>query len=156
MTSLWTVLWAAPAATGFAMMFNVRLRALPIVAAIAVLARFVSEQGQDLGLTIIAADFIAAFVVGAIAYTLGPRTGEASPVYAFAPVIPLIPGAVIAEALTALLAWISGSSTDNTVAGQDFIRAASSGFTAAAIILALCLGAISPMLLLPRTRTAED
>jgi uncharacterized membrane protein YjjB (DUF3815 family) len=154
--SLWAVLWAAPAATGFAMMFNVRKRALPIVAVIAVLARFVSEIGREHGLTIVAADFVAAFVVGAIAYTLGPRTGEASPVYAFAPVIPLIPGAVITEAITSLITWINSDVENSAQKTQDFISAASSGFTAAAIILALCLGAISPMLLLPRTRTAED
>jgi uncharacterized membrane protein YjjB (DUF3815 family) len=155
-TSLWSVLWAAPAATGFAMLFNVRKRALPIVAAIAVLARFVSDYGKDQGLPIVASDFIAAFIVGAIAYALGPRTGEASPVYAFAPVIPLIPGAVIAEALTSLMAWITSDRTDEAQAAADFIAAASSGFTAAAILLALCLGAISPTLLMPRTRTPED
>jgi uncharacterized membrane protein YjjB (DUF3815 family) len=155
-TSLWTVLWAAPAATGFAMLFNVRKRALPLVAAIAVLARFTSEFGQDRGLPLVAADFIAAFFAGAIAYSLGPRTGEASPVYAFAPVIPLIPGAVITHALASLMAWITTGTTDQPGGSAEFLVAASSGFTAAAVILALCLGAMSPMLLLPRSRTPED
>lgn len=157
MTSLVGVLWAAPAALGFAVLFNIRLRALPLVAAIAVMAKFISVFSQQQGVTIIAADFIAAFAVGTIAYTIGPRLGEASPVFAFAPVIPLIPGAVIANAfITSFTPWINGSSVNSQQGSQDFIAAISSGFSAAAIMLALCLGAISPMLLLPRTRTAED
>ncbi|HQZ85897.1 MAG: hypothetical protein QG671_3719 [Actinomycetota bacterium] len=157
MTSILGVLWAAPAALGFALLFNVRLRALPIVAAIAVLAKFISVFGQHVGLTIIAADFIAAFAVGAIAYTIGPRLGEASPVFAFAPVIPLVPGAVIAKAfITSFTTWITSSGVEAQQNSADFLLAASSGLSAAAIMLALCLGAISPMLLLPRARTAED
>ena len=65
---------------------------------IAVLALFIATYSRELGLTVIASDFLAAFVVGAIAYTIGPRLGEASPVYAFAPVIPLVPGSKLANA----------------------------------------------------------
>ena len=80
-----------PAATGFAMLFNVRVQALPIVAAIAVLAKLISLVAVNRGLTLIVADFAAAFIVGP-SPTLGPRLGEASPVFAFAPVIPLCRG----------------------------------------------------------------
>ena len=157
MSSLWHVLWAAPAALGFALIFNVRKRALPLVAVIAVLAKFISVFSVDQGLSLIAADFIAAFTVGAIAYTIAPRLGEASPVFAFAPVIPLIPGAVIAKAfILSFTTWITSSGVTPEQNSQDFVLAASSGLSAAAIVLGLCLGAISPMLLLPRARTAED
>ena len=156
MTSLWQVLWAAPAATGFAMLFNVRKTALPLVAGIAVLAMFVSKYSQHLGLTIIAADFIAAFIVGAIAYTLGPRLGEASPVFAFAPVIPLVPGSMFAKAFIASFnTWLTHPGGSPEVAEQ-FIASMTTGLSATAIVIALCLGAISPMLLLPRARTPED
>jgi uncharacterized membrane protein YjjB (DUF3815 family) len=155
-TSLWQVLWAAPAATGFAMLFNVRKTALPLVAAIAVLAMFISKFCQHLGLTLIAADFIAAFVVGAIAYTLAPRIGEASPVFAFAPVIPLVPGSMFANALiTSFNTWLTHPGSSPEV-NEQFITSMSTGISALAIIIALCLGAISPMLLLPRSRTPED
>ncbi|MFN8126039.1 MAG: threonine/serine exporter family protein [Candidatus Nanopelagicales bacterium] len=154
--SLWTVLWAAPAALGFAVLFNVHRRALPIVAVVAILARFLSEFGQDLGLSLVTADYLAAFVVGAIAYTVGPRLREASPVFAFAPVIPLIPGVLITDALRALVVWVESGSDRTASTPDDFIRFASSGFTAAAVVLVLCLGTLSPMLLLPRARTAED
>lgn len=155
--SLWTVLWAAPAAAGFALLFNVRRRALPVVAAIAVLAKFISVFCQDHGYTLIASDFVAAFTVGAIAYTLGPRLGEASPVFSFAPVIPLIPGATITKVFFgSFLVWITKAGSENAQNSVEFISAASSVFSAAAVVLSLCLGAISPMLLLPRARTAED
>lgn len=155
--STWlNILWAAPAAIGFAMVFNVRKRALPLVALIAVLAKFISVFAVHQGITIIAADFMAAFVVGAIAYTLGPRLGEASPVFAFAPVIPLVPGAVIAKSFITSVSWIASTPEEAVANSRDFLLAANSGASAAAIVLALCLGAISPMLLLPRARTAED
>lgn len=157
MTSLWSVLWAAPAATGFALVFNVRKRALPLVALIAVMAKFISALGINLGLSVISADFIAAFAVGAIAYSIAPRLGEASPVFAFAPVIPLVPGAVIAKAfIVSFTTWITESGGSAEQNSQAFVLAASSGLSAGAIVLGLCLGAISPMLLLPRARTAED
>ncbi len=157
MTSLWNVLWAAPAATGFALVFNVRKRALPLVAVIAVLAKFIAVISTREGLSPIAADFIAAFVVGAIAYSIAPRLGEASPVFAFAPVIPLVPGAAIAKAFTlSFTTWIMNPAVSNSQNTQDFVMAASSGLSAGAMVLGLCLGAISPMLLLPRARTAED
>ena len=157
MSTLLHALWAAPAATGFAMLFNVRVRALPIVAAIAVLAKLISLVAVNRGLTLIVADFAAAFIVGAIAYTLGPRLGEASPGFAFAPVIPLVPGAIIAKSfIQSFAAWITSASADNPVHSDQFIQTLGSAIWAAAILLALCLGAISPMLLLPRARTAED
>lgn len=156
MISLWTVLWAAPAALGFAVLFNVHRRALPIVAVVAILARLISEQGQDWGLNLIAADYLAAFVVGAIAYTVGPAVREASPVFAFAPVIPLIPGVLLTDALRSLLIWVQSGGDQAPASSTEFVDFASAGFTAAAVVLALCLGTLSPMLLLPRSRTAED
>lgn len=141
---------------GFAMMFNVRRAALPVIAAIALLARFTTEFAQDQGVNIVVADYLAAVVVGALAYTLGPRLHEASPVFAFAPVIPLIPGAILTGALDSLLRWINAGGDDSPQAIQNFLQFASSGLTAAAIVLVLCLGTLSPMLLLPRGRLPED
>lgn len=155
--SMLNVLWAAPAAVGFAMLFNVRKRALPLIAVIAVLAKLIVVLAEQQGLSVIAADFAAAFVVGSIAYTLAPRLGEASPVFAFAPVIPLVPGAVIAKAfIEGFTTWLSAPSEAASEYSEQFITTLSTGLSAAAMVMALCLGAISPMLLLPRYRTAED
>lgn len=155
MIDYWTAVWAAPAAVGFAMLFNVRRQALAFVAVIAVGARLVSDFGVNIGLSLIAADYVAALLVGIVAYSLAPVMGEASPVFAFAPIIPLIPGMYAISALEALANWITLDPKGADGAAR-FAAAASSGFTAAAIILALCLGAISPLLILPRHRTAED
>lgn len=157
MTSLLTVVWAAPAALGFAMLFNVRRRALPIVAVIAVLAKVVAVYSQHLGATVVVADFLAACLVGSIAFALAPRLGEASPVFAFAPVIPLIPGAVIAKAfLTSFSTWVASPASEAPTHIAEFVTSASTGLSAAAMVLALCVGAITPMLLLPSARTAEE
>lgn len=155
MIDVWTALWAGPAALGFAMLFNVRRHALLPIAGIAIGARVLSDVAVNAGLTLIVADYLAAFAVGMVAYTLAPATGEASPVYAFAPVIPLFPGKFAISALQALVVWIT-TNADGPDSEARLTSAASSGFTAAAIILALCLGAISPLLLFPGRRTAED
>lgn len=75
--------------------------------------------------------------------------------YAFAPVIPLIPGTYMMNAMKALTAWLT-QGADDTAAAEILTHATSSALTAAAITLALAIGTISAMLLLPRARTAED
>lgn len=155
--TLWHALWAAPAAMGMAVMFNVRPRALPIVGLIALLAKLLVLFAEEQGVTLIAASFAAAFLVGTVAYTLAPRLGEASPVFAFAPVIPLIPGALIAKSfIYGFTTWLEAPTQAATEYSQQFITTVSLGLSAAAVIMALCLGAISPMLLLPSARTPED
>lgn len=155
--TMWHALWAAPAAMGMAIMFNVRPRALPIVAIIALLAKTMVIFSEEQGVPLIAASFIAAFFVGTTAYTLAPRLGEASPVFAFAPVIPLIPGALIAKSfIYGATTWLAEPTKAATEYSQQFITTVSLGVSAAAVIVALCLGAISPMLLMPGARSAED
>ena len=150
------MLWAAPAAVGFAVLFNVHRRALPIVAVVAVLARLISEQGAGLGPEPHRRRLPRGIRRGAVAYTVGPALREASPVFAFAPVIPLIPGVLLTDALRSLLIWVQSGDDQAPSSGADFLQFASSGFTAAAVVLVLCLGTLSPMLLMPRARTAED
>lgn len=148
-------LWAAPAALGFAMYFNVRKRALLPIAILAILAHALDWTIRDSGGNAVTGAFLGAFFIGAVAYTLGPWSGEASPVYAFAPVIPLVPGAYMLTAMKALTEWLSAGA-DSVGAGPVLTVASSNALTAAAITLALAVGTISPMLLLPRTRTPED
>jgi hypothetical protein len=77
-------------------------------------------------------------------------------VFAFAPVIPLVPGSMFANALiTSFNTWLTHPGSSPEV-NEQFITSMSTGISALAIIIALCLGAISPMLLLPRSRTPED
>lgn len=151
----WTLLIAAPAAIGFAILFNVRRRALLPIAVLAVLAKSVAVFLSAHQANVVVSSFLAAFLVGVIAYILGPATGEAAPVYAFASVVPLIPGKTVLDALQALESVVLADQ-DGVQALAPLIEAATSGITAAGILLALAIGVTSPILLLPGTRTPED
>lgn len=151
----WTVLFAAPAAVGFAVLFNVRRRALLPIAVLAVIAKAVAVLLVSQDMSVVFASFLAALLVGVVAYTLGPATGEAAPVYGFASVVPLIPGVYVFQALQALESVVIARS-GGVQALNPLIDAATNGITAAGILLALAIGVTSPVLLLPGTRTPED
>jgi uncharacterized membrane protein YjjB (DUF3815 family) len=151
----WTIVFAAPAAVGFAVLFNVRRRALIPIAVLAVIAKGLAALlvGQDM--SVVFASFVAALLVGVVAYTLGPATGEAAPVYGFASVVPLIPGVYVFQALQALESVVIARS-GGVQALNPLLEAATNAITAAGILLALAIGVTSPVLLLPGTRTPED
>jgi len=151
----WTIVFAAPAAVGFAVLFNVRRRALIPIAVLAVIAKGLAVLlvGQDM--SVVFASFLAALLVGVVAYTLGPATGEAAPVYGFASVVPLIPGVYVFQALQALESVVIARS-GGVQALNPLLEAATNAITAAGILLALAIGVTSPVLLLPGTRTPED
>lgn len=151
----WTLLLAAPTAVGFAVYFNVRRRALLPLALLAVLTKAVAVLLVGQGVGIVGASLAAALLAGSVAYTLGPATGEASPVYSFAAVVPLIPGVYVFNALKSLES-LTTQGGGPLAASVPLADAVANGVTAAAILLALVIGATSPMLLLPRMRTAED
>ena len=144
-------LWAAPAAVGFALFFNVRRRTLVPIALLAVAAHLVRSGLEDLGVHLAGASLVAAFLVGAAAYLLGPATGEASPVYAFAPVIPLIPGTLLFDGLESLGKLVSSAGATDA-ATVLVVGALDNLFTAGAVVLALALGTTAPGLLRPRAR----
>ena len=151
----WTVLFAAPTAVGFAIMFNVRRRALAPVAVLAVLGKGLQALLISHEANVVVATFAAALLIGTVSYTLGPATGEASSVYGFASVIPMIPGGYVLQALQAVESVVVARS-GGLQALTPLIEAATNGITATAILFALAIGVTSPMLLLPATRTPED
>lgn len=143
-------LWAAPAALGFALFFNVRRRTLLLIAVLAVAAHLLRSGLEHLGAHLAGASLAAAFLVGTVAYLLGPRTGEASPVYAFAPVIPLVPGTLLFDGLQGVGVLIS--TPDTAESGLLLAQAMNDLLTAAAVVLALAMGTTAPRLLRPRGR----
>lgn len=151
----WLSLFAAPAAIGFAAFFNVRRRALPLIGLLAIVAHLTRSQIQEFGGSLPLASLVAAALVSSVAYTVAPRTGEASPVYAFAPVIPLVPGAIMFDALSAMIGWASDPPTGEAATAL-LVQASTDGITAAATIGALAIGTTAPMLLQPRHRSAAD
>ncbi len=148
-------LWAAPAALGFALFFNVRRRTLLPIAVLAIMAHMLRTLMQDAGQDLVSASFVAALAVGIAAYTIGPATGEASPVYAFAPVIPLVPGTLFFDGLAGLAESIT-TQAQGAAAAALLADSLNSLISASGVVLALAIGATAPMLFLPQMRTAAD
>ena len=135
----------------FASFFNVRARALPAIALLAIAADLLRALILDAGRSLTLASFAAAVLIGGVAYAIGPATGEAPSVYSFAPVIPLVPGTLFFDGfghLAALLQQGDGAAQAQqalTLATQNLLEAGS-------VVLALVLGATLPGLLRIRTR----
>jgi uncharacterized membrane protein YjjB (DUF3815 family) len=144
----WAVsLWAGLAVLGFAMVFSVPRRTLPGIVALAVVAHLVRSLGLELGASLPLASFGAALLVGLTAAIVAPRTDQATPIYAFAPVIPLVPGTYMFDTLTGVLELTSGTEP-NPSAIVD--AAVVNGSIATLTVIALAVGTISPTLLVGR------
>lgn len=139
--------WAGVAVLGFAMVFSVPRRTLPGIVTIAVGAHLVRSVCLELGAVLPAASFVAAILVGLTAAVVAPRTRQATPIFAFAPVIPLIPGTYMFEALSGVLALTSGHTAQTSEIVEVVVVDTS---IATLTIIALAVGTISPSLLVGR------
>jgi uncharacterized membrane protein YjjB (DUF3815 family) len=140
-------LWAGVAVLGFAMVFSVPRRTLPGIVVVAIAAHLVRAICLDLGAPLPLASIAAALFVGITATIIAPRMGQATPIYAFAPVIPLVPGTYMFDTLTGLLDLTTGAAADPS-AVVDGVAIA--GSTATLTIIALAVGAIGPTVLAGR------
>lgn len=140
-------LWAGLAVLGFAMVFSVPRRTLPGIIVLAIVAHLVRSLCLDLGASLPLASFVAAILIGLTAAVVAPRANEASPIYSFAPVIPLVPGTYMFDALTGVLDLTSGSAADPAAIVDAVVV---NGSVATLTVIALAVGAISPTLLVGR------
>lgn len=145
-------LWAGLAVLGFAMVFSVPRRTLPGIVALAIGAHLLRSYCLHLGAGLPAASFAAALFVGISAAFVAPRTNQATPIYAFAPVIPLVPGTYMFNTLAGALTL--ASPTDGADISAVVDRAIVAGSTATLTIIALAVGAIGPSLLVGRRLAA--
>ncbi len=155
MSPYWLSLWAAPAALGFALFFNVRRRALLPIALLAIAAHLLRAVILDAGRSLTLASFMAAVLIGAVAFALGPVTGEASSVYSFAPVIPLVPGTLFFDGF-GHLAVLVGLGDGAAFAQQTLTLAFQELVEASSVVLALAIGATLPGLLRIKLRGAPS
>lgn len=142
-------LWAGLAVLGFAMVFSVPRKTLPGIVVLAILAHLVRSvmlQAGGAGLPV--ASLTAALFVGITASIVAPRTDQATPIYAFAPVIPLIPGTYIFTALQAIIALTAADADADVSATVN--TALSSSATATLTVIALAVGTTAPGLLIGR------
>lgn len=142
-------LWAGVAVLGFAMVFSVPRRTLPGIVALAIGAHLVRTLFMNLHAGLPTSSFMAALFVGFTAAIIAPRTGQATPIYAFAPVIPLIPGTYLFNSLRAGFALTAAQAPADTPTIVD--AAMISAATATLTIIALAVGAIGPTLLAGRS-----
>lgn len=141
-------LWAGLAVLGFAMVFSVPRRTLPGIVLLAVGAHLVRSLFLHLDAGLPAASLMAALFVGVTAAIVAPRTNQAVPIYAFAPVIPLVPGTYMFNALTAVVTLAASAAPENP---EEVVAAAVlNGSTATLTIIALAVGTITPTLLVGR------
>lgn len=139
--------WAGLAVLGFAMVFSVPRRTLPGIVLLAIGAHLLRSYCLQQGMALPLASFLAALAVGLTAAIVAPRSDQATPIYAFAPVIPLVPGTFMFEALNGVLA-LTTSQQGSASATVD--AAVVDGSVATLTIVALAVGAISPTLLAGR------
>jgi uncharacterized membrane protein YjjB (DUF3815 family) len=143
----WMSAWAGLAVLGFAMVFAVPRRTLPGIALLAVAAHLLRTFALEQGAALPAASFAAALFVGLTAAIVAPRTGQATPIFAFAPVIPLIPGTYMFEALSGLLDLTTGVVEDPSALVDTAVI---DGAIATLTIIALAVATIGPTLLAGR------
>jgi uncharacterized membrane protein YjjB (DUF3815 family) len=145
--SWWMSAWAGLAVLGFAMVFSVPRRTLPGIVALAIAAHLLRSFALEQGAALPLASFVAALFVGFTAAVVAPRTGQATSIYAFAPVIPLIPGTYMFEALRGVLELTTGAVDDPSAVVDTAII---DGAIATLTIVALAVGTIGPTLVAGR------
>ncbi len=139
-------LWAAFAVLGFAMVFAVPPRSLPVIMGLAVGAHLLRSVCLHWGAALPVASFVAAVAIGCSATVLAPRSHRALAIYAFAPVIPLIPGTYMFDALLGLIGLTTTDPPSKAIVDEVVINISIATLT----IIALAVGAIGPTLMVGR------
>lgn len=146
-------LWAAPAALGFALLFNVPPRSLIACCTLAVLGHASRKAVLDCGGDIVLGTLIGGAVIGLAAEWWAARDRMTPTVYSISAAIPMVPGTYMYKAFQALLgiSGVSRLSTDaaHNVAEQLLVDAGINGAKAAMILMALAFGIAIPILFLP-------
>ncbi len=143
------MLWAAVAAAGFAVIFQVPRRILPYCAILGALGYGVKSSLSNSGLELILSTLAGATLVGFAGYWLSRRLQVPSTVFTVPAVIPLVPGSIAFQSMLNLIKVID--------AGPDgaeslFVAAAFEALTASLIIFSLGVGISVPFLLFRRQK----
>ena len=141
-------LWAAPAALGFAMLFNVPPRSLMMCGLLAVLGHAARKLVMGMNGDIVFGTLIAAVLIGLFAELWADRHNQPGAIYAISAAIPMIPGKSMYQSVQAVLGIATLEAGQN---GADLlITAGVSGVKGIMIVLALAFGIAAPLLLMPR------
>ncbi|WP_028454057.1 threonine/serine exporter family protein [Chitinilyticum litopenaei] len=142
-------LWAAPAALGFALLFNVPPRALLACGVLAIAGHAARKLAMDFGgADIVFGTLIAALLIGFAAEWWGRRQRDVPLMYAISAAIPMIPGTFMYKAVQGLLGI---AKLQANAAGEAILVSAGVNIVKASmIVLALAFGIAAPHLLWPK------
>ncbi|QLG88944.1 threonine/serine exporter family protein [Chitinibacter bivalviorum] len=151
MMNTWLLeLWAAPAALGFALLFNVPPRALWMCGALAIVGHACRKLVMVYGGDIVLATLCAALLIGLVAEWWGARHNEPSAIYAVSAAIPMVPGTYMYKAVQGLLGL--ARLPHGADGSQLLVAAGVSGITACMVVIALAFGVAAPLLLWPKSK----
>ena len=143
--------FAAIAAIGFAAISNPPRRAYlccALIAAAGHSARFLMTHGGVLGLHVIVAIALASLLVGALSVLFSPLVKAPAETCLFPSLLPMIPGIYAYRAFGALVMCLyRGGEGDFN---HYFYLFASNGLTCAFLLLAMVVGATSPVFLMKK------
>lgn len=144
--------WGGCAAVGFAILFNVPVRALMIVfalGAIGIVNKFIFIENH---LSIVLASFISATLIGILSVNASRSKQAPTLVFAIPAAIPLIPGILAYKTMLGII-----SLTDQITANylQTVSETINNGTKTIFIILAIAVGVAMPQLILRKESTRE-
>lgn len=139
-------LLAAMAAIGFGAISRIPLKAYAwcgIIAAAGHSVRYLLLNPDILGLHIVLATFLSAFVIGSLSVFVSPFAKTPAEAYLFPSLLPMIPGIYAYKAFGGLAMCLLGDSRDSF--DFYFYQFAHNSFITLGIILAMTIGATIPI-----------
>lgn len=133
--------WAAVAAVGFAVLFNVPKYALPYCALIGASGYALRTALMIGGMGLILATLIAALLIGVLATLLAQRYAVSGTLFAVGPAIPLVPGSY---AYKAMMGMVTAANAPEPHPGELLLAAFDNGLKATLAILFLSFGIALP------------
>ncbi|MBS1155567.1 MAG: threonine/serine exporter [Proteobacteria bacterium] len=146
-------LWAAPAALGFVLLFNVPPRSLAVCCTLAVIGHAVRKGVMLLGGDIVLGSLLGGLVIGLLAEWWGARHHMIPTVYSIGAAIPMVPGTLMYKAVQALLGVANLASPltsgNHAIAQQLLVEAGVNSVKASMAVMALAFGIAAPILFRP-------
>jgi uncharacterized membrane protein YjjB (DUF3815 family) len=134
--------WAAVAALGFAVLFNVPKYALPYCALIGALGYALRTALMSAGTGMVSATLFAALLIGVLAAILAQRFAVSATLFAVSPAIPLVPGTYAYKAVLGVVMF--ANSPELEPGGEVLLAAFDHGLKATLTIVFLSLGIALP------------
>lgn len=146
-------IWAAPAALGFALLFNVPPRALLACSTLAIIGHAARKLVVDSGGDLVLGTLLGGIVIGIAAEWWAKRHKMIPTVYSISAAIPMVPGTFMYKAVQGLLGVANlpvGMAQEN--AQHLLMDASMNAIKASMILMALAFGIAAPILFLPHRR----